>query len=325
MDCLRELLAERDVLVVDGAMGTQLFATDLEAGDAPERMNLDSPDAIVDIHRRYIEAGSDIVLTNSFGGTSFRLKLHKLDDQVVKINSAAARNGRIAADSADRRVLVAGSMGPSGELLEPMGSMTPQTAAFAFAEQAKGLAEGGADLIWIETMSSLEEVEAAIEGIRTVTDLAIVATFSFDTAGRTMMGVTGANIVERLARYDLAAVGANCGNNLQDTEAAVAQMRAADPDVLVVSKGNAGIPQWVGAELHYSGTPEIMGAHAHRLRTAGVRVIGGCCGSGPEHIAHMRGVLDGTLPVPEVDFVAATPSGADGGTERTPRRRRRRG
>ncbi len=322
MNCLQELLSERGVLMVDGAMGTQLFATDLEAGDAPERMNLDQADAIVAVHRRYIDAGSDIVLTNSFGGTSFRLKLHKLDNQVVEINAAAARNGRAAADSVDRKVLVAGSMGPSGELLEPMGALTMDAARLAFGEQAKGLAEGGADLLWIETMSSLEEVEAAIQGARSATDLPIVATFSFDTAGRTMMGVRGVDVVERLAQYDLAAVGANCGNNLADTEAAVAQMRAAAPDMLIVSKANAGIPQWVGAELHYSGSPEIMGAHADRLRNAGINIIGGCCGSGPEHIAHMRGVLDGVLPVPDVDFVAAVESAA-GDPERSSRRRRR--
>ena len=322
MNCLQELLSERGVLMVDGAMGTQLFATDLEAGDAPERMNLDQPDAIVAVHRRYIDAGSDIVLTNSFGGTSFRLKLHKLDNQVVEINAAAARNGRAAADSVDRKVLVAGSMGPSGELLEPMGALTMDAARLAFGEQAKGLAEGGADLLWIETMSSLEEVEAAIQGARSTTDLPIVATFSFDTAGRTMMGVRGVDVVERLAQYDLAAVGANCGNNLADTEAAVAQMRAAAPDMLIVSKANAGIPQWVGAELHYSGSPEIMGAHADRLRNAGINIIGGCCGSGPEHIAHMRGVLDGVLPVPDVDFVAAVESAA-GDPDRSTRRRRR--
>ena len=308
--------------MVDGAMGTRLFATDLEAGDAPERMNLDQPDAIVAVHRRYIDAGSDIVLTNSFGGTSFRLKLHKLDNQVVEINAAAARHGRAAADSVDRKVLVAGSMGPSGELLEPMGALTMDAARLAFGEQAKGLAEGGADLLWIETMSSLEEVEAAIQGARSATDLPIVATFSFDTAGRTMMGVRGVDVVERLAQYDLAAVGANCGNNLADTEAAVAQMRAAAPDMLIVSKANAGIPQWVGAELHYSGSPEIMGAHADRLRNAGINIIGGCCGSGPEHIAHMRGVLDGVLPVPDVDFVAAVESAA-GDPDRSTRRRRR--
>jgi methionine synthase I (cobalamin-dependent) len=322
MNCLQELLSERGVLMVDGAMGTRLFATDLEAGDAPERMNLDQPDAIVAVHRRYIDAGSDIVLTNSFGGTSFRLKLHKLDNQVVEINAAAARHGRAAADSVDRKVLVAGSMGPSGELLEPMGALTMDAARLAFGEQAKGLAEGGADLLWIETMSSLEEVEAAIQGARSATDLPIVATFSFDTAGRTMMGVRGVDVVERLAQYDLAAVGANCGNNLADTEAAVAQMRAAAPDMLIVSKANAGIPQWVGAELHYSGSPEIMGAHADRLRNAGINIIGGCCGSGPEHIAHMRGVLDGVLPVPDVDFVAAVESAA-GDPDRSTRRRRR--
>ena len=322
MDCLRELLSTRDVLMVDGAMGTQLFATELEAGDAPERMNLTNPDAIVAVHERYIAAGSDIVLTNSFGGTSFRLKLHDLHEQVVEINAAAAANGRRAADASDRKVLVAGSMGPSGELLEPMGSMTMDSAQEAFADQAKGLTQGGADLLWIETMSSLEEVEAAVLGAQSVSDLPIVTTFSFDTAGRTMMGVTGTDVAKRFAPLGVAAVGANCGNNLADTEAAVAQMRAVDPDLLVVSKANAGIPEWHGTDLVYSGTPEIMGAHAHRLRSAGINIIGGCCGSGPEHIAFMRQVLDGEVPVPEVKFVPAEASAA-ADVDRTTRRRRR--
>ena len=204
------------------------------------------------------------------------------------------------------KILVAGSMGPTGELMEPLGSMSAQACTAAFAEQAEGLAAGGADLLWIETISSLEEGEAAVAGARQASDLPICLTMSFDTAGRTMMGVTGTAAAELATRLGIDAVGANCGNNLADTEAAIAQMRAVNPDILIISKGNAGIPEWRGTELHYDGTPEVMAAYAARARDVGAQLIGACCGSTPEHIAMMRAVLDGDEPVPEVEIVAAT-------------------
>ena len=308
MTILHELLDERGVLLIDGAMGTELFARGLESGGAPELWNVEHPDRVTAVHSDYVSAGSDIILTNSFGGTGFRLKLHRLDDRVVELNEAAtrvARDAADAADAADRRVIVAGSMGPTGELLEPMGSMTMATCASAFAEQAKGLDAGGADVLWIETMSHLDEVAAAIEGARSVSDLPICATLSYDTAGRTMMGVTGTDAVIRLAELGVDAVGANCGNNLADTEAALREMRAANRDILLISKANAGMPEWHGAELHYSGSPEVMAAHAHRQREAGIQMIGACCGSSPTHLAMMRQVLDGDIDVPEVEFVVA--------------------
>ncbi len=306
MSILREILAERSFLLIDGAMGTELFERGLSSGEAPERWNLDEQDRVASVHRAYVDAGSDIFLTNSFGGTSFRLALHKLDDQVFEINKAAAEIARRVADAADRRVLVAGSLGPTGELLEPMGSMTMETAQAAFAEQARGLHAGGADLAWIETMSSLDELRAAVAGIRETTNLPICMTMSFDTAGRTMMGVTGADFARLAAELGVEAIGANCGNNLADTEAAIAEMRAVDPDLLLISKGNAGMPEWRGAELSYSGSPEVMAAQADRVRNAGVSLIGACCGSSPAHIAMMRGVLDGNIAVPHVEVETAT-------------------
>jgi 5-methyltetrahydrofolate--homocysteine methyltransferase len=305
MNILHELLSEHDVLLVDGAMGTELFARGLESGAAPELWNVEHPDRVRAVHDDYIAAGSDIILTNSFGGTSFRLALHKLEDRVVELNKAAAAVARASADAADRQVLVAGSMGPSGELLEPMGSMTPATCAEAFAAQAEGLAAGGADLLWIETMSHLDEVRSAVAGARSVSDLPICATLSFDTAGRTMMGVTGESAMRELAELGVAAIGANCGNNLADTEAALAEMQRTNPDVILISKANAGMPEWRGAELHYSGSPEVMAAHADRQRRAGIQVIGACCGSSPEHLTMMRQVLDGSIEPPEVEFEVA--------------------
>ena len=305
MNILHELLSERDVLLVDGAMGTELFARGLESGATPELWNVEHPDRVRAVHDDYVAAGSDIILTNSFGGTSFRLALHKLEDRVIELNKAAAAVARASADAADRQVLVAGSMGPSGELLEPMGSMTPATCAEAFAAQAEGLAAGGADLLWIETMSHLDEVRSAVAGARSVSDLPICATLSFDTAGRTMMGVTGESAMRELAELGVAAIGANCGNNLADTEAALAEMQRTNPDVILISKANAGMPEWRGAELHYSGSPEVMAAHADRQRRAGIQVIGACCGSSPEHLTMMRQVLDGSIEPPEVEFEVA--------------------
>lgn len=305
-------------------MGTELFARGLTAGDPPEMWNLDLPDDVTDVHKGYIKAGSDIILTNSFGGTAFRLKLHNLQGRVVELNRAAAEVARRAADSADREVLVAGSMGPSGELLVPMGDMTPETARSAFADQAEGLAAGGADLLWIETMSSLEEVESAVAGARDACDLPITATMSFDTAGHTMMGVSGTAAAERLGELGLAAIGANCGNNIAETEAAVVQIQAAAPTVPVIVKANAGIPEFKGDRLTYTGTPEVMGAHLQRMKDAGVSIIGGCCGTSTQHIAFMRAVLDGDIPAPVVDAPGRAPSTAPPARERDTTRRRRR-
>ncbi len=326
MSKLDDLIAERGCLLIDGAMGTEMFARGLEAGAAPELWNVEHQDRVAEVYQAYVDAGSDIFLTNSFGGTAFRLKLHQLHERVEELNEAAARIARTVADSLDRTVLVAGSMGPTGELLEPMGSMTPTTCAEAFARQAAGLTAGGADILWIETMSHLDEIAAAVEGARSVSDLPITATLSFDTAGRTMMGVTGTEAVNRLAELGVAAVGANCGNNLADTEAALAEMRAANPTIHLISKANAGMPEWRGADLYYSGSPEIMAAHAHRQREAGIQMIGGCCGSSPAHLAMMRAVLDGEMDVPEVEFEPAILRQVlkDSGAETMGRRRGRR-
>lgn len=324
MNKLVEFLQQEPVLVLDGAMGTQLFARGLVSGGSPEAWNLEYPERVQDVHRAYVEAGSQIILTNSFGGTRYRLKLHNMQEQVVAINRAAAQNARAAADAAEHRVLVAGSMGPTGELLVPMGDMTYDACRAAFAEQAQGLIEGGVDILWIETMSDLDEVKAAIEGARSVSaEIPICATMSYDTRGRTMMGVTGAQMVAELAGLGLTAVGANCGNNLVDTEAALAEMHAAAPDLILIAKANAGMPRYEGDKLVYDGTPQVMGAYADRVRRSGVRLVGGCCGSGPEHIHLMRQVIAGEIPVPEVALVAPAPAEAAAPARTRERRVRR--
>jgi len=321
MVSLQEALAPGECLVLDGAMGTQLFAVGLTSGDPPEIWNVEHPERIQAIHRSYVEAGSDVILTNSFGGNRHRLKLHDLHGRVHELNAAAASNGRAVADDAARSVLVAGSMGPTGELIEPLGELSETAAAEAFAEQAAGLAAGGADILWLETMSALSEIEAGVSGAQSGADLPVVATLSFDTAGHTMMGVSGEEAGARLAELGVAAIGANCGANLADTEAAAAAIRSTCGDIPVVSKANAGIPVWKGDVLEYDATPEVLAAHAYRLREAGITLIGTCCGSTPEHIVHIRGVLDGELPVPDVAPPAATK--VEGNRERTRRRSRR--
>src|SRR6478736_4155118 len=206
-----ETLASRPWLLADGATGTNYFQMGLESGDAPEMWNFDHPERVRSLHRRFIEAGADIVLTNSFGGNRHRLKLHNAQDQVREINIAAAQNARVEADAADHPVYVGGSVGPTGEIMEPVGAMSHDEAVKAFAEQALALKEGGADVIWIETMSSEEELRAAVEGVSQA-GLPIVTTMSFDTNGRTMMGITpqafGA-LASSLSAQPVA-IGANC-------------------------------------------------------------------------------------------------------------------
>ena len=321
-----EVLQAKGYVVADGAMGTQLFAVGLSAGDPPEAWNMHHADEVRAIHRAYLQAGADLVITNSFGGTSFRLALHNLQDRVVELNAAAARVARIEVDTemerTGRQLLVAGSMGPTGELLEPMGNMSAADCEAAFAEQAEGLVAGGADVLWIETMSDLDEVEAAVRGARSACDLPVAATMSFDTAGRTMMGVTGSELAERLGGLGLTAMGANCGNNIADTESAVVAMVKAGTPTPVISKPNAGVPVWSGDALVYDGTPEVMAAHAHRARAAGVAVIGSCCGSTPAHTAKIAAVLRGDEPPPDIELAA--PSTTPGTEDRLARRRTRR-
>ncbi|MDX1738215.1 MAG: homocysteine S-methyltransferase family protein, partial [Alphaproteobacteria bacterium] len=184
-----KLLSERDYLIADGAMGTSLFKRGLQTGDAPELWNVDHPDRVESVHQEYVDAGSDIVLTNSFGCNEFRLKLHNAQDRVFELNKAAAERARAVADKADRDVVVGGSMGPSGEILEPVGALSYEDAVKGFKAQAEGLKAGGADVLWIETMSSREESAAAIEGASQV-GLPIGTTMTFDTNGKTMMGVS---------------------------------------------------------------------------------------------------------------------------------------
>jgi methionine synthase I (cobalamin-dependent) len=289
-----EALSSRPWLLADGATGTNYFQMGLESGDAPEMWNLEHPERVRSLHRRFIEAGADIVLTNSFGGNRHRLKLHNAQDRVREINMAAAQNARAEADAAGRPVYVGGSIGPTGEIMEPVGAMSHEEAVKAFAEQAAALKEGGADVLWIETMSSEEELKAAVEGAATA-GLPIVTTMSFDTNGRTMMGITPKSFGAITAALPTqpVAIGANCGVGASELVATVLGITEARPDAAVVAKGNCGIPQYQDGHIHYTGTPELMADYARIAFDAGARIIGGCCGTSPDHLAAMRKSLEG--------------------------------
>jgi methionine synthase I (cobalamin-dependent) len=293
VNALTRLLAARGTVLADGATGTNLFAMGLTSGDAPERWNLEHPDRVRELHRRFVEAGADLVLTNTFGANSRRLVLHGMEAQVREVNRVAAQLARSVADAAGRPVVVCGSVGPTGELFEPLGALTEAAAIEVFVEQIAGLAEGGADVAWIETMSSLEEIRAAALAAAEV-GLPCTFTASFDTAGRTMMGVTPQAVVEFAQTLDPRplAVGANCGVGAADLVMSVLGLTAHAGDMPVIAKANAGIPRVSGAHVHYSGTPELMARYAELAADAGARIIGGCCGTGFEHLAAMRAALD---------------------------------
>ncbi|WP_299621984.1 betaine--homocysteine S-methyltransferase [Pelagibius sp.] len=294
-DRLTDLLETRPWLLADGATGTNFFAMGLQHGDAPELWNLERPEDVVKHYRSFIDAGSDIILTNTFGGTANRLKLHKAEDRVFEINKAAAELARRAiAESGRDGVIVAGSMGPTGDLFEPLGPLTVDQGAAAFAEQAKGLAAGGADLLWIETISAVDEVKAAVAGAKAA-GLPYALTLSFDTNGRTMMGVTPAQFAKLAHELDPTplAFGGNCGTGASELMAALLNLQAAKaPEDVIVAKSNCGIPEYVEGEIHYTGTPELMADYARLALDAGVRIIGGCCGTTPDHIRAMRAALE---------------------------------
>ncbi|MEO9337939.1 betaine--homocysteine S-methyltransferase [Mesorhizobium sp. SB112] len=287
------LIAEKGVLLADGATGTNLFAMGLEAGDAPELWNETAPEKIAALHRNFVEAGADIILTNSFGGTRHRLKLHHAQDRVHELNKLAAEIAREAADSVYRKVIVAGSVGPTGELLVPLGAMTYDEAVDAFAEQIEGLKAGGAEVAWIETMSAPDEIRAAAEAAIRV-GLPYTYTGSFDTAGRTMMGLLPKDIhgvTDGLSNQPVG-VGANCGVGASDILATLLDMAEARPEATIIVKGNCGIPEFRGTEIHYSGTPELMSDYVRLAIDGGAKIIGGCCGTSYEHLAAMRRALD---------------------------------
>jgi methionine synthase I (cobalamin-dependent) len=288
---LRDLIAARGCALFDGAMGTMLQGAGLEAGESGERWNLEKAEAVAEIHRGYAAAGSVLVTTNTFGATAPRLSASGLGDRVADVNAAAVRIARAVAD--EFGALVAGDVGPTGELIEPLGTLSPSEAQALFAEQIDALAGAGADLILGETLSDLAEAEAVVRAARDAApELEVAITLSFDTNRHTMMGVSPAQAVERLGELGVTAVGANCGRGVEDMEAVMVEMAAHRPDgLLLIAQSNAGLPVIRGEEFCYDTTPEQMAAYALRMRELGVELVGGCCGSTPAHMAAMASAL----------------------------------
>ncbi|MDN5788333.1 betaine--homocysteine S-methyltransferase [Pseudorhodobacter sp.] len=331
-NALSKLLETRDWLLADGATGTNLFNMGLESGEPPEFWNIDKPENIRQLYKGAVDAGSDIFLTNTFGGNASRLKLHKAQARVHDLNRIGAEIARDVADAAGRPVVVAGSVGPTGDIFVPMGTLTHALAVEMFHEQAEGLKAGGVDVLWVETISAPEEYKAAAEAAR-LAGMPWCGTMSFDTAGRTMMGVTSAamvDMVEKLSNPPLA-FGANCGVGASDLMRTVLGFAAQGSERPLIAKGNAGIPKYHDGHIHYDGTPDLMAEYAVLARDAGVRIIGGCCGTMPVHLTAMRKALEERPkgPRPTLEQISAALGGFSSASDGTgddanaPKRERR--
>ncbi len=331
MSRFAQMLSTRDWILADGATGTNLFNMGLMSGDAPEFWNEDEPDRIRALYRGAVEAGSDLFLTNSFGANASRLKLHDAADRAFDLSRLAAELGREIADAAPREVIVAGSVGPTGEIMGAAGTLSHASAVEMFEETAQGLKAGGADVLWLETISAPEEYRAAAEAFASV-DLPWCGTMSFDTAGRTMMGLTSADmvgLVEGLPNPPMG-FGANCGVGASDLLRTVLGFVAQGTERPIIAKGNAGIPKFHDGHIHYDGTPDLMADYAVLARDCGARIIGGCCGTMPAHLEKMRAALEdrprGPRPTPEqiTDALGGFSSPGDGtGDTGAPARERR--
>ena len=295
------------LFLLDGAMGTELIARRIKAGTCNDYLNIESPDIILDIHRAYLKAGSDAVLTNTFGANKFTLARHRLAEKATKINEAGAQ---IARKAAGEEKYVLGDIGPSGDFLEPLGNLKPQDLKDAFAEQAKALLNGGVDGFIIETMSALDEVTIAIEAVKSVSDdLPVFASFAFDSAGgdyRTMMGVDVDSAVSKIISLGADVVGFNCGTLTLDEYVELAgkyvsivktlekaRVTGNDSRVTILAEPNAGKPELVDGKAVYKVSPEDFAAAAEKIHSAGINIIGGCCGTGPEHIEALSKILRG--------------------------------
>jgi len=279
----RERIEEKGTLIADGAWGTELANRGLPPGMPPERWNLENPSAVREVAAAYTDAGADIILTNSFGGTKIKLARIGLGERVAEVNRAAAR---ISREAAGDRALVFASVGPTGEFLEPYGTLEEAELIAVFEEQIHALADGGADGIVIETMSDLGEARCALRAARAACALPVAVTMTFERkrAGMvTMMGVEPLQAAEALADAGADIIGANCGAGIADL-IEVARAMASVPGAVVWAKPNAGLPQLVGGRTIFRETPEAMAARAGELVEAGARIVGGCCGTTPDHI-----------------------------------------
>ncbi len=278
-----ERLKAGEILVADGATGTNHQSNGLPIGAPPEEWVFDEPEKVKALHRAFVDAGSDIILTCTFGGTRLRLnEASKYADRAAELNRRAAELARQAAGD---RVFVAGSMGPTGKLMQPLGELAENQVIANYAEQAKALTEGGCDLLVLETFFALDEAEAAIRGVKAGSQLPLVVSFSYDQGTRTMMGLRPAQVAQAIAPLGVAIIGANCGKTLESMEEIVKEIKAANSGLPIWVKPNAGLPRMVGDTAVYDATPEIMADFAGRYLCAGAQVVGGCCGSTPAHVA----------------------------------------
>ncbi|WP_146589124.1 betaine--homocysteine S-methyltransferase [Puniceibacterium confluentis] len=332
-NALSKLLETNDWLMADGATGTNLFNMGLGAGDPPEFWNETETDKIRTLYRGAVDSGSDIFLTNSFGANASRLKLHNAQARAFELSRLAAEIAREIADGAGRPIVVAGSVGPTGDIMQPVGTLSHADAVEMFHETAEGLKAGGADVLWLETISAPEEYRAAAEGFK-LAGMPWCGTMSFDTAGRTMMGVTSADMVQLAGGIENAplAFGANCGTGASDLLRTVLGFAAQGTEMPIIAKGNAGIPKYHDGHIHYDGTPELMADYAVLARDCGARIIGGCCGTMPEHLRAMREALEtrpkGDRPTLEKIVQALGPFSSEGdgtGDDTAPKRERRGG
>ncbi|MEE3327680.1 MAG: betaine--homocysteine S-methyltransferase [Myxococcota bacterium] len=302
-DLLSELLAERDYLVADGATGTNLMRMGLPPGQAPDLWNLDQPENVTRNYESFIEVGADIILTNTFGANRCRLSLEQAQGRTSEINEAGARLACAAREKAGRPLVVAGSMGPTGEIMVPHGEMTSEEAEDVFSQQAEALVRGGVDVLWIETVYAFEELAAAVAAAAK-TGLPVVSTMTFDTAGHTMMGDSpedAARFVHTLPT-PLVAYGANCGVGPATLVDAIRGFgRGGQPGDVLIAKGNCGVPEMIDGEVVFKGDVDIMARYARLARDAGARIIGGCCGTAPEHLEAVIQSLDGYEPGPSPD------------------------
>jgi len=288
-DKLIQRLASGEVLIADGAAGTMLMAAGLAPGTPPELWNVENPEKIRALHRAYVQAGSRIILTNTFGGNRTKLGKAGLAERVRELNMAGADLARQAAGD---EALVAGDIGPTGELMAPYGSLTFEEAVAVFAEQATALADGGVEAIWIETMVDLDEARAAVTGARQSTSLPILVTMSFGPKGRTMMGVSAKQAVEELWPLGLAAIGANCGEGLEAVEVVLRQMHALLPDAPLIAKPNAGLPKLVDGQAVYDTGPDQFASRTLDFISQGARLVGSCCGSNPAFISAISNAVN---------------------------------
>ncbi len=290
MNRLEQILSEKEIVIADGATGTNLFDMGLANGASGELWCAEHPHRVRRLHQGFVDAGADILLTNSFSSNRYRFRLHGIEDRVAELARLSAELAREVADRSGRSIVVAGSMGPTGEMIQPLGERTQAEAKEAFHEAAEALKAGGADVAWIETMFSEEELAAAIQAADAA-GLPYVATMTFDTAGRTMMGLTPEQAVRNVKMHGSrpVAFGANCGMGpAQLIDTVMGLKRGAEEGDVIVAKGNAGLPK-MGDDMRvkYDGTPEIMARYVCLARDLGARIIGGCCGTTPEHLRAM--------------------------------------